>query len=273
MSALDRILAYKRDEVAALKASGASADLSARAASRRHPRGFASALARIADAGENALICEIKRKSPSAGDILLGADPADVARDYEAGGAACLSVLTDSPSFGGHLTDLEAVGAVCDLPMLRKDFMLDPLQVLEARAYGADAVLVIMAAVDDAQAEELCEAAWALGMDVLVETHAAPELDRALELGARALIGVNNRNLKTMSTDLSVTEALARRFPADRPIVSESGVKTSADIRRLRAVGARRFLIGESLMKETNRKSAVSALRYAGTFDEKREHN
>ena len=258
-NALTRILDYKREEVAALKARATLSEFEARASEQSHPRGFARALSEAVAADRNALICELKRKSPSAGEILIGADPLDIARNYEAGGAACLSVLTDGPSFGGSLLDLQAIRSAVHVPLLRKDFMIDPLQVHEARANGADAVLVIMAAVDDTLAQELEDAALTLGMDVLVETHNAEELERALRLNS-PLIGINNRDLTRMQTDLSVTETLAGAVPEDRHLVSESGVKTPADIVRLRACGVRRFLIGESLMKQTEREAAVRAL-------------
>jgi len=263
-SALDPILAYKAGEVAALKARASVAELEARVAEQPAPRGFAAALTAVADTGENALICELKRKSPSAGEILPGADPVDIAREYETGGAACLSVLTDGPSFGGQISDLEAIRAAVALPLLRKDFMIDPLQVLEARAYGADAILIIMAALSDEQAHELAQVAAALHMDTLVEVHNADELDRALMFPS-SLIGVNNRDLTKMSTDLGVTETLAPSIPAGTPFVSESGVKTPEDIIRLRTAKARRFLIGESLMKSENRPKMVESLRKAGT--------
>ncbi|MEM6667020.1 MAG: indole-3-glycerol phosphate synthase TrpC [Pseudomonadota bacterium] len=263
-TALDHIIDYKRVEVAASKAATSTRLLQDRANAAPHPRGFAAALSAITAMGDNAVICELKRKSPSAGEILPGADPVDIAMDYEAGGAACLSVLTDGPSFGGSLRDLDAIREAVALPILRKDFMIDPWQVVEARAHGADAILVIMAALEDGLAQELTAVAQANGMDVLVEVHDAAELERALALPAE-LIGINNRNLKTMTTDLSVTEALSDRVPSGRQLVSESGISTSADIMRLRRAGAQRFLIGESLMKQNDRAAAVDALRRAGT--------
>ncbi|MEM1150156.1 MAG: indole-3-glycerol phosphate synthase TrpC [Pseudomonadota bacterium] len=262
-TALDAILHYKLEEVAERKSETARLTLEERAEAAGRPRGFAAALTRVAEDGENALICELKRRSPSAGEILPGADPVAIAQDYEAGGAACLSILTDGPSFGGSLEDLTAIRDAVALPLLRKDFMVDPWQVVEARAHGADAILVILAAVDDALALALCEQAKHYQMDVLVEVHDAHELDRALALPAE-LIGVNNRNLKTMTTDLAVTEALAPRVPETLSLVSESGVSSEADIIRLRTCGPRRFLIGESLMKQSDRKSAVKRLRLAG---------
>ena len=261
-TALDRILAYKHTEVADAKDAVSFRTLTAQARNAPAPRGFVAALDRVVDTGDNALICELKRKSPSAGEILPGADPVEIARAYAAGGAACLSILTDGPSFGGSLDDLRAIRAAVDLPVLRKDFMVDPWQVTEARAHGADAILVILAAVDDGLARGLIAAATDWGMDVLLEVHDQAELDRALDLPAR-LVGINNRNLKTMVTDLSVTERLAPRVPPDRALVSESGVRRPEDVVRLRAAGARRFLIGESLMKEPDRTAAAAALRAA----------
>ncbi|MEO0784518.1 MAG: indole-3-glycerol phosphate synthase TrpC [Pseudomonadota bacterium] len=264
-TALDAILAYKIEEVAQAKSATPLSLLKTRAAAAPHPRGFAASLDTVAATGENALICELKRKSPSAGEILPGANPAQIASEYEAGGAACLSVLTDGPSFGGSLSDLEAIRNAVALPLLRKDFMVDPWQVIEARAHGADAILVIMAAVDDGLAHALCDAALEYGMDVLAEVHDASELDRARALPV-SLLGINNRNLKTMTTDLVVTESLAPMVPPDMALVAESGVSTPQDILRLRDAGARRFLIGESLMKRSDRVEAVQALRKAGTI-------
>lgn len=261
MSALDPILAYKADEVAALKASVSQGELDARARSAPAPRGFAAGLTAIAKTDQNALICELKRKSPSAGEILPGANPVAIARQYEAGGAACLSILTDAPSFGGTLSDLEAIREAVSLPLLRKDFMVDPLQVIEARAFGADAVLIIMAAVDNALAADLAAAADAYDMDAIVEVHDRGELDRALDLPC-ALLGINNRDLTRMTTDLAVTEALAAHVPDGRDLISESGISQCGDIARLRPTGARRFLIGESLMKRDDRKDAVHSLRH-----------
>ncbi|MCI4644878.1 MAG: indole-3-glycerol phosphate synthase TrpC [Hyphomonadaceae bacterium] len=262
-TALDRILAYKRGEVEAAKSAMPQAELEARLETVSPPRGFADALAAIVETGENALICELKRKSPSAGEILPGADPLAIACEYEAGGAACLSILTDGPSFGGSLADLTAVRETVSLPLLRKDFMIDPWQVIEARAHGADAILVILAAVDDLLARQLCDVALSLGMDVLAEVHNEVELARAVDLPVR-LMGINNRNLKTMTTDLTTTGQLASGVPEAMDLISESGVTTPEDIKLLRQSGARRFLIGESLMKKTDRSAAVAALRAAG---------
>ncbi len=257
-TALDRIISYKRDEVASLKTKTSFEALHQLAQSASPPRGFRNRLMDVASDGQNALICELKRKSPSAGEILPGADPLLIASEYEKGGAACLSILTDNPSFGGSLDDLVAVREAVSLPLLRKDFMIDPLQIVEARAYGADCILLILSALDDQLAGELKETAERYNLDILTEVHDEHELDRAVKLGAD-LIGVNNRDLKKMVTDLSVSERLARRHP-DIEMVSESGVKTTDDINRLRCSGFRRFLIGESLMKETNRENAVRAL-------------
>lgn len=261
-TALDRILEYKADEVRALKAERTFESLHADARAQSASRGFAAALDAVAATGENGLICEIKRKSPSAGEILPGADAPAIARDYEAGGAACLSVLTDGPSFGGKLSDFVAIRASVSLPMLRKDFMIDPLQIVESRAYGADCILVIMSAVDDACAADLSRVATDLGMDVLVETHDEAELERALRLPS-PLIGVNNRDLKKMQTDLGTSERLAPGVPTDRHLISESGISAPDHIHRLRMFGIRRFLIGESLMKRADRAEFTRILRQA----------
>ena len=262
-TALDRIIDYKHDEVRALKAARSVSDLEAAAKAASPVRGFCAALTAVADKDQNALICEIKRKSPSAGDILPGADPAEIARDYERGGAACLSVLTDMPSFGGSLADFEAIRDSVSIPMLRKDFMIDPVQIIEARAHGADCVLIIMSAVDDTLAGELHNCATGLGMDVLIETHDEEEMERALCLPS-PLIGINNRDLKKMVTDLSATERLAPMIPAGRHLVSESGIADPESIIRLRKVGSRRFLIGEWLMKQgTARSDQVKRLKLA----------
>jgi indole-3-glycerol phosphate synthase len=260
---LQKIIDYKHGEVAALKRNRSLSSLEADANAADRPRGFADALLRIARADGNALICEVKRKSPSAGDISPGRDQVAVARDYETGGAACISVLTDGPSFGGSLEDMISVRAALHLPVLRKDFMIDPIQIVEARAAGADAILIIMSAADDTLARELHAAADQYGMSVLIEAHEEAELIRALGLPS-ALIGVNNRDLRRMATDLAVTERLADLVPdwpaSGRILISESGVKTPADIARLRACGARGFLVGESLMRAENAAESVRAL-------------
>lgn len=261
-TALDRIIDYKRDEVAALKQAWSEQSFLAMASSRSAPRGFRARLSAIADLDENALICEMKRKSPSAGDILPGADPCEIAAQYERGGAACLSVLTDGPSFGGSLEDFTAIRRAVSLPMLRKDFMIDPIQVAEARAHGADAILVILSCTDDALARDLVQAAHDLGMDALIETHDEEEIQRALALPS-PLIGINNRDLKIMQTDLATSERLSALIPQGHDVISESGISEPGDVSRLRRVGARRFLIGESLMKRPDRELHVSALRHA----------
>lgn len=263
MNALTPILEYKKSEVAALKSTRSFSDLDRDARAAEPTRGFANALSDVASSGENGLICELKRKSPSAGEILPGADPIAIAKEYEDGGAACLSVLTDGPSFGGNLDDLTAIRSAVSLPLLRKDFMIDPIQIVEARAYGADAILIIMAAVSDELAAELLKTASDYKLDALVEVHNDAELSRAMPLKG-GLLGINNRDLTKMTTDLSVCETLSRKLEA-RPFVSESGVKTPSDIIRLRAAGAKRFLIGESLMLSSNRQSMVADLRSAGT--------
>ena len=258
-TALDRILDYKRDEVATLKRDRAESDLLAAARSAAPTRPFQQRMLELAASGRNALICEIKRKSPSAGTISEIKDPRDAAKLYQAGGAACISVLTDGPSFGGSLDDMTAVRQAVDIPVMRKDFMMDTAQVLEARAAGADAILIIMAAVDDALARDLSDCASELGMSVLVESHDRQELERALLLPS-VLQGVNNRNLKTFTTDLSTTEQLSELVPEDRLLISESGIKTGADVSRLRKCGARGFLVGESLMRSIDTVAAVDVL-------------
>ncbi len=243
---LDRILAQKRDEVSALRAAR-SADAWRDAALREPPpRGFLKALRARNDGGFAALIAECKARSPSAGEITADYDPARLARAYEAGGAACLSVLTDGPAFGGALSHLRAARATTGVPALRKDFMVDPIQVFEGRGAGADAILVILAAVDDALARDLIQAAADCGMDALVEVHDQAELNRAAALEAR-LIGVNNRDLKTFVTDLAVTERLADHTPPNALLVAESGLASTHDARRLARAGARAFLIGQTL--------------------------
>lgn len=256
---LRQIISYKREEVAALKRSRSLGSLEADAKAASPPRGFAGALLKIARADGNALICEMKRKSPSAGDISVARDPKEVARAYAAGGAACISVLTDGPSFGGAIADMQEIRATVPLPVLRKDFMIDPIQIVESRAAGADAILIIMGAVSDALALELHDAAESFSMSVLLEAHDREELDRALALPS-PLLGINNRDLRTMETHLATTEALARHIPQTRLTISESGVKTAKDVVRLRGCGARGFLVGESLMRAENPEESVRLL-------------
>ncbi|MGE0256613.1 MAG: indole-3-glycerol phosphate synthase TrpC [Alphaproteobacteria bacterium] len=256
---LARICADKCRHIAESKAARPLSVVEAAARAAARPRGFAARLKAAVARGEYGLIAEIKKASPSKGLIRADFDPPALARAYAEGGAHCLSVLTDAPYFQGDDADLVAARAAVDLPALRKDFMLDTYQVAEARALGADCILLIIAALEDAQARDLAAAAHGWGMDVLAEVHDAAELDRALALDVD-LVGVNNRNLKTLTVDIATTEALAPRVPADRVLVSESGLNTKADLDRMARAGARCFLVGESLMRQADVAQAVRTL-------------
>jgi indole-3-glycerol phosphate synthase len=259
MTILDTIKRHKMDEVSALRAKGARAGFRAACRDLPPPRDFTGAVAARYHAGKVALVAEIKKASPSKGVLRTDFDVAEIARAYRDGGAACLSVLTDEHFFGGHRDFVSVARDISLLPVLRKDFLIDPIQVEESRAMQADAILLILALVEDGQAHELESAAEELGLHVLIEVHDESELNRALEMNAR-LIGINNRNLETFDVNLEISEQLCRRIGPDRLTISESGIRGPADVARLFASGIRGFLIGETLMKAPDIKGATAGI-------------
>jgi indole-3-glycerol phosphate synthase len=256
---LSKICADKLSHIASCKARLSLSDLEEKTRLASAPRGFARGLSVKVEQGVYGLIAEIKKASPSKGLIREDFNPTALAHAYQAGGAACLSVLTDTPYFQGADSFLKEARAAVDIPVLRKDFMLDPYQVVESRALGADCILLILAVLDNVQASELESLAFELGMDVLIEVHNKSELERALALKS-SLIGINNRNLKTLTVDIAVTEELADQIPNERQLVCESGLYSPDDLRRMAKVGATCFLIGESLMRKKNVEAATRTL-------------
>ena len=256
---LERILARKREEIAERQHTHTLADLYAQAKEQSAPRGFAQSLSASIEMGRAGVIAEVKKASPSKGLIREDFDPAAIAASYQAGGASCLSVLTDCDFFQGGESHLVAARAACALPVLRKDFMIDPWQVVESRAIGADCILLIVAALEQARMVELAATAADLAMDVLVEVHNGAELDRALEL-APTLVGINNRDLRTFNTTLETTLALAPRVPGDTMLVTESGIHTVEDVTRMREAGINAFLVGEAFMRQEDPGAHLSLL-------------
>lgn len=256
---LAKICAYKKDEVVALKSRTAFAELKARCRDVPTPIGFEAAI-RTTSKIRPAIIAEVKKASPSKGVIRADFDPVAIAKDYQSGGAACLSVLTDGPGFQGSNAIFEGVRKDCTLPMLRKDFMLDPIQIAESRAMGADAILIILAMLDDDTAKSLIDTAAEFGMDSLIETHDAREIERALALGG-SLIGINNRDLRTFNTTLDTFRTLSSMVPPDKTLIAESGIFTYLDVTEMTQAGAHGFLIGESLMRQSDIPKSLKSLQ------------